>query len=245
MTIRVLVNGAFGRMGQMTVNALTQDSRFELVGQAGRTQDLVKAMQDSRAEVVVDFTHPDAVFGNTQHIIDAGAHPVIGTSGLTRDHIKTLTDLAAKKRCGGLIAPNFSLGAVLLMKHAALIAKYLPHVEIIELHHDKKVDSPSHTALRTAELMKEACPHLNQPPHLSQEIALHARGALYQHVPIHAVRLPGLLANEQVIFGQPGETLTLTHHSIDRQCFMPGVLLACEKVMSLDRLIYGLEHLLP
>jgi 4-hydroxy-tetrahydrodipicolinate reductase len=93
--------------------------------------------------------------------------------------------------------------------------------------------------------MKEACPHLNQPPHLSQEIALHARGALYQHVPIHAVRLPGLLANEQVIFGQPGETLTLTHHSIDRQCFMPGVLLACEKVMSLDRLIYGLEHLLP
>lgn len=244
MPIKILVNGAFGRMGQMTIKAITAHPGFELVGQTGREYDLAQSIKDSHAQVVVDFTHPDAVYANTNTIIDAGAHPVIGTTGLALEQIVLLQKKCASLKRGGLIAPNFSLGAVLMMRHAKEIAKYLPHVEIIEMHHDNKADCPSGTALRTAELLSESVA-TNKPATPPREtIAAGSRGANYRGIPIHAVRLPGFLAHEQVIFGNTGETLTLRHDSIDRQCFMPGVCLACEAVIKLDKLVYGLEEIL-
>ena len=244
MPIAVLINGAFGRMGQMTVKAISEHPAFKLVGQTGREYHLKKAIQDSKAQVVIDFTSPDAVYKNTLTIIETGAHPVIGTTGLTREQISALQNQALQLKLGGIIAPNFSLGAVLMVKYAKEIARYLNHVEIIEMHHDDKADSPSGTAIRSAEMMASVSNKLNQPEKPSKETIPGARGASYQGIPIHAIRLPGLLAHEQIIFGNTGETLTLRHDAIDRQCFMPGVCFACEKVLTLDKLIYGLEEIL-
>lgn len=244
MTISVLVSGAFGQMGQITTKAITAHPHLELVGQIGREYDLGKSIRDSKAEVVVDFTSPESVYENTLAIIEAGARPVIGTTGLTSPQIKDLQKRAAAKGLGGIIAPNFSLGAILMIKYAKEIVRYMPNVEIIELHHDGKADSPSGTALRSAEIISSAGIEVNPVKKSSHETIPGARGANYHGIPIHAVRLPGLLAHEQIIFGNTGETLTLRHDSIDRECFMPGVCFACEKVMQLDQLIYGLEEIL-
>ncbi len=244
MPIKVLVNGAFGRMGQMTVKTISENANFVLAGQTGREYDLKKAIYDSGAQVVVDFTHPEVVMQNTLLIIEAGARPVIGTTGLTKEQITQLQKSCAEKKLGGIIAPNFSLGGVLMMKHAKEIAKYMPHVEIIELHHDQKADSPSGTALRSAELIADAVENINPTEKSTHETVVGARGARYRNIHIHAVRLPGFLAHQQIIFGSVGETLTLRHDSIDRQCFMPGVRFACEKVMELNQLVYGLEEIL-
>lgn len=246
MSIKILVNGAFGRMGQMTVKALASQQGFEVVGQTGREYHLEKAIKDSGAQVVVDFTHPDSVFTNTNTIIEAGAHPVIGTTGLSTEQIAQLKEQCAAQQLGGLIVPNFSLGAVLMMKFAKEMVKYMPQVEIVEMHHDKKVDSPSGTAMRSAEILAEsrhsaACQQLSIN-HF--ETIAGARGATYCGIPIHAVRLPGFLSQQEIIFGDVGETLTLKHVSIDRECFMPGIRLACERVMTLNRLVYGLEEIL-
>jgi 4-hydroxy-tetrahydrodipicolinate reductase len=244
MSINILVNGAFGRMGQITVDAIADDPKLALVGQIGREYDLKKSIRDSEAQVVIDFTRPESVFENAKMIIEEGVCPVIGTSGLTLDQIQALQDLCAKQKLGGLVVPNFSLGAVLMMKYAQQIVRYMPNVEIIEMHHSNKADSPSGTAMRTADLLGKACNTINQPEKASHEIIPHARGANYQAVPIHSIRLPGLLAHQQIIFGNAGETLTLRHDSIDRKCFMPGICFACEKVITLDQLVYGLEHIL-
>ncbi|RDI48584.1 4-hydroxy-tetrahydrodipicolinate reductase [Aquicella lusitana] len=244
MSINVLVNGAFGRMGQITVKAIEEHPALTLVGQTGREYDLKKSIIDSHAEVVIDFTRPECVFENASIIIETGAHPVIGTSGLTSEQISLLSAQCEKQRLGGIIAPNFSLGAVLMMKYAKEIAKYMPHVEIIEMHHANKADSPSGTAIRSAEMLAEAAEQLNQPVKPTHETVPGARGANYRGVPIHAVRLPGFLAHQQIIFGNVGETLTLRHDSIDRQAFMPGVCFACEKVVQLNELVYGLEKIL-
>jgi 4-hydroxy-tetrahydrodipicolinate reductase len=244
MTIRVLVNGAFGRMGQITTKMITDYAEFELVGQTGREYDLKTSIQDARPDVVVDFTHPDAVYANTMIIIDAGARPVIGTSGLSKAQIDALQARCESLQLGGIIAPNFSIGAVLMMKVAAEVAKYLPHVEIIEMHHQGKADSPSATAMRSAEKIATVIgePSASIPP--TRENVPGARGALYQNIPIHSIRLPGLLAHETIVFGGIGETLSLRHDSLDRQCFMSGVRVACEKVMGLKRLVYGLDEIL-
>lgn len=245
MPINILVNGAFGRMGQITAKAIESHPGFTLVGQTGREYDLQKSIRDSKAQVVVDFTHPDSVFKNTMTIIDAGAHPVIGTTGLSLEQVRTLQKKADALKLGGIIAPNFSMGAVLLMKCAREIAKHMPNMEIIEMHHDGKADSPSGTALRTAELVAETMPGINgKMPKGGRENIPGARGATHHNIPIHAIRLPGFLAHEKVIFGSTGETLSLQHDSIDRACFMPGVCFACEKVVKLDRLVYGLEEIL-
>ncbi len=244
MSINILVNGAFGRMGQITANAIESHAGFTLVGQTGREYDLQKSIKDSNAQIVIDFTHPDSVYKNTMAIIDAGAHPVIGTTGLKPEQVRTLQEKCAELKRGGLIAPNFSLGAVLMMKYAREIAKYMHDVEIVEYHHDNKADSPSGTALRTADMLAETLPKNKKTTKKIIENIPGARGASHHGIPIHAVRLPGFLAHEQVIFGAAGETLTLRHDSIDRACFMPGVYLACEKVMHLDKLIVGLENVL-
>ncbi|MEO8401809.1 MAG: 4-hydroxy-tetrahydrodipicolinate reductase [Gammaproteobacteria bacterium] len=244
MAIRVLINGASGKMGQPAVKTISSDPDFILVGQTGRQHDLAAEIKNTKADVVVDLTNAEVVLKNLQTIIAAGAHPVIGTSGLVAKQIQVLQDQCAKLKLGGIIAPNFSLGAVLMMKHAQEIAKYFPQVEIIEMHHDGKLDSPSGTAVRTAEMLATSREVSGSSEKIYKDTIPGARGANYQDIHIHSIRLPGLVAHQQIIFGGVGETLTIRHDSIDRQCFMPGIVLACKKVQSLDRLVYGLEHVL-
>ncbi len=245
MIIRILINGAQGKMGQETVKAISEHSKdFTLVAKTGKNDDLTKAICHHKPQVVIDFTNADSVFKNTQIIIEAGVRPVIGTSGLLKNQIALLQKHCAELKLGGIIVPNFSLGAVLMMKCAKEIAHHFPIVEIIEAHHAGKLDSPSGTAIRTAELItsnRNEKPHL--PPH-TKETLPGARGANYENISIHSIRLPGIIANQEVMFGAPGETLSIKHTTLDRQCFMPGVLLACSKVMELDRLVYGLEELI-
>lgn len=243
MTISILVNGAKGRMGQTVVQAIKQDPELHVVAQTDKDDDLATAIQASKAQVVIDFTVADSAFNNINTIITCNAHPVIGTTGLLAEQIKSLQQLCQKKKLGGLIAPNFSIGAVLMMQMAELAAKYLPTAEIIELHHPGKQDSPSGTALKTAEMIANSR-NRSVAKQISRETIPGARGAIANGVHIHAVRLPGLVAHQQVIFGGEGETLTIKHDSIDRQCFMPGVLLACKRVVELKKLVYGLEYLL-
>ncbi|CAN5383957.1 4-hydroxy-tetrahydrodipicolinate reductase [soil metagenome] len=241
--ITILLNGAHGRMGQETHKALLLEPELQLVGELGRADDLATAIKNSKAQVVIDFTNPSQVFANTVTIIEAGLHPVIGTTGLTPLQIVELQELCATKKLGGIIAPNFSIGAVLMMRFAAEAAKYFSAAEIIEFHHQDKEDSPSGTAIKTADMIASA---RQQTPQLKQsrEVITGARGALHRSVPIHAVRLAGIVANQQVIFGGKGETLTIQHNTINREAFMPGVILACKKVVQLDKLVYGLEYML-
>jgi len=245
MTIRVLVNGAPGKMGQLCVKAVNDDTDLILVGQTGRANNLAAEIEKNQAQVVVDLTNAESVLKNLQTIVDAGARPVIGTSGLLKDHVEMMQKKCAELQRGGIIAPNFALGAVLMMKHAKEIAKYFSSVEIIEMHHDKKLDSPSGTAIRTAEMLAETLAATTAKNNsVTKEIISRARGANYQNIPIHAIRLPGLVAHQQIIFGSSGETLTIRHDTSDRLCFMPGIVLACKKVMNLHHLVYGLENIL-
>lgn len=243
MKISVLINGAFGKMGMITAQAISEDENFELVGQTGRGYDLAAAIIDSKAQVVIDLTNAESVYQNSKIIIEAGVHPVIGTSGLVAEQISQLEKICEQRQLGGIIAPNFSIGALLMNRFAVEAVKYLPQVEIIEYHHDKKLDSPSGTAIRSAAILAAARGDYSKMS-AHKEIVAGARGANYQEIPIHAVRLPGLLAHQDIIFGAEGETLTLRHDSIDRKCFMPGIKLACKKVIALKTLVYGLEQLL-
>jgi len=225
MSIRILINGAQGKMGQVTVQAIQQAPDLELVATLDRGHSLITRIDETHPDVAIDFTEPKAVYKNAQIMIEMGVHPVIGTSGLTLQEIENLQHLCREKSLGGIIAPNFSLGAVLMMKYAEDAARYFKDVEIIEMHHHEKKDAPSGTANKTAQMIKQAGHHAQYPP-------------------IHSVRLPGLVAHQRVILGGLGETLTIQHDSINRDCFMPGVLLACRKVMTLKGLFYGLEKLL-
>jgi 4-hydroxy-tetrahydrodipicolinate reductase len=244
MTIRVLVNGAKGRMGGQVVQAVRGDGELELAGQTDLGDDLRAQIKATRAQVVVDFTTPAAAFANATAIVDAGAHPVIGTTGFKPAEIQALQERCRERKLGGLIAPNFALGAVLMMRFAAEAARHLTHVEIIELHHDGKAEAPSGTAIKTAEMIQAARPIAPRPQVESKELAPGARGARAWTVPIHSVRLPGHVAHQEVILGGLGETLRIRHDSISRESFMPGVVLGIKKVVELKELIYGLEHLL-
>lgn len=244
MAIRVLVNGANGRMGSETVRAVEADAELELAGTADVEDSLADAIASSGAEVVVDFTVPQAAAANTEAILRAGARPVVGTTGFRGDQIAALQALAAELKLGGLIAPNFAIGAVLMMMFSEQAARYLPHVEIIELHHDKKLDAPSGTASRTAELIAAARRSSPAPAAVGEHQAPGARGADIAGIRVHSVRLPGLVAHQSVLFGGKADTLTIRHDSFDRSSFMPGVCLACRKAPELDGLLVGLEHLL-
>lgn len=243
MSIRVLVNGAKGKMGQETVKLINAEPDFILTAEADRGDNLAELIKDTQSEVVIDFTNAEVGFKNTQVIIEAGARPIIGTTGFTPKEIEELKSRCESLKRGAIIAPNFSLGAILMMKFAQEAARYLPHVEIIELHHDQKLDAPSGTAIKTAQLMQQV-KEKTQPAVKETETLAHARGALSEDIRIHSVRLPGLVAHQQVIFGGTGETLTIRHDMIHRQAAMPGVALACRKVMQLNHLVYGLEHLM-
>ncbi|KTC88058.1 MULTISPECIES: 4-hydroxy-tetrahydrodipicolinate reductase [Legionella] len=243
MQTRVIVNGAQGKMGALACATIQNHPEFKLVSALGRDDNLRQAISTTEAEIVVDLTRADCVFDNSLAIIESGAHPVIGTSGLLDEQIQVLKDKCEAQKLGGIIAPNFSIAAVLMMRFAAEAARLLPEVEIIETHHQQKLDAPSGTAMKTAEMIAKARTVPNN------ELALHelvpgARGGTHQGIKIHSIRLPGFIANQQVIFGTHGETLTITHNSIDRASFMPGVILACQRVLGLDKLYYGLENLL-
>lgn len=242
--IKVFVSGSKGRMGQEVIKAVTADSGCELVGQADMGDDLEALVKESHADVVVDFTAPEVRMTNFKAIINGGARPVMGTTGYTEEDIKELSALCDKARLCGIIAPNFTLGAILLMKFAQEAAKYLDCAELIEYHHDKKVDYPSGTAVKVAQLMQESREKFN--PGVQDKVANMegARGAETAGLHIHSVRLPGMMAHQEVIFGAQGQTLTLRHDSISRDCYMPGVMMAVKKAMENSGLIYGLEHLM-
>jgi len=240
---RVLINGSMGRMGQESIKAVSEDPELELVAQTDLGDNLSESISQSEAQVVVDFTIASSALKNTVCIIESGARPVIGTSGLLPEEIAELQALCTKHKLGGIIAPNFAIGAVLMMKYSQDAAKYFPHAEVIELHHDGKVDAPSGTAIKTANLLAES--RSSVPKKIAdKEIISGARGANAENIRVHSVRLPGLVAHQEVIFGGQSQTLTIRHDSIHRDSFMPGVCLACKKVMDLNELVYGLEHLL-
>jgi 4-hydroxy-tetrahydrodipicolinate reductase len=217
--INVAVSGAAGRMGQTVCEAVNEASDLSLTGRADPLLDTALTDVLGDADVVVDFSVPDTAAENARHCLEAGVPCVVGTSG---------ADWSGFEGVGSanlFVAPNFAIGAVLMMIFAQQAAEHMPECEIVELHHDRKIDAPSGTAARTAELLREAGANV--------------------HEPIHSVRLPGLVAHQEVIFGGAGQTLTIRHDSIDRQSFMPGVLLAVRRVGSLERSpTIGLEHLL-
>lgn len=259
--MRIGVVGAAGRMGAEVCRAVAAADDLELVAAvdtsragegvrevAGVDLDLaitsgLDALTAADCEVAVEFTGPASVGDNLVGILDREIHAVVGATGIPAADLARATTLAADGPANAVIAPNFAIGAVLLLRFAAEAARHLPHVEVIEMHHDGKVDAPSGTALRTAELIHEARPHAPAVP-LGDDDHPGARGAEHEQVRIHSVRLPGLVAHQEVIFGGPGQTLTLRHDSLDRTSFMPGVLLACRRVPTLDGLIVGLDHLL-
>jgi 4-hydroxy-tetrahydrodipicolinate reductase len=244
--IRVAVLGAQGRMGAEVCRAVEAAAGLELVAAV----DVGFAPEDvtgSGATVAVDFTHPDAVLGNLRFCIDNGINAVVGTTGFTDERLDQVREwLADKPEVGVVIAPNFGIAAVLMMRFAAIAAPYFESVEIVELHHPKKVDAPSGTATRTAQLIAEARAKAGVPvsPDATSTGLEGARGAEVGGVHIHAVRLAGLVAHQEVLFGGDAETLTLRHDSLDRTSFMPGVLLAVRAVSDRSGLTVGLDPLL-
>ena len=252
--IKVLVNGALGRMGRTVVAAVNADSELELVGVvdafdgeiAGLTVEtsLDAALKKFSPDVMVDFTRPDVVFQNVMTALANRVSPVVGTTGLNDEQKDLIQTAAEQLDTPAFIAPNFALGAVLMMLLARKAAKYMPDVEIIELHHDKKLDAPSGTAELTAKMISEVRqPHKQGNPDEVERLP-HVRGADVDGIRIHSVRLPGYVAHQEVIFGGLGQTLTIRHDSMGRESFMPGVVLACKKVRSLKGLTIGLDKIL-
>lgn len=261
--ITVLVNGACGRMGQAVLKAVLDDTELELVGavdikggadvgellglaKTGVTVEtnLAAALERIKPQVMVDFTRPDVVFKNVVTAIEHHVSPVVGTTGLSDEQKAEIKKLAESHNAPAFIAPNFAIGAVLMMIMAKQAAKYMPDVEIIELHHDNKLDAPSGTAVQTAAMIAEVRKsHKQGHPEEKEKIA-GARGAEYDGMHIHSVRLPGYVAHQEVIFGGLGQTLTIRHDSMNRESFMPGVVLAAKKVTTLKGLTVGLDKLL-
>lgn len=269
--IPVVVNGAGGKMGREVIKAVSQAEDMTLIGAIDRNPNflgedagevagcgpieipimndlqatLVLATQEQVQGVMVDFTHPNSVYDNVRSAIAYGVRPVVGTTGLSVEQIEDLADFAEKASTGCLIIPNFSLGMVLLQQAAIQASQYFDHVEIIELHHNQKADAPSGTAIQTAQKLAELGKNYNPAIVQETEKLSGARGSVADEgIRIHSVRLPGLIAHQEVIFGAAGQIYTLRHDTTDRSSFMPGVLLAIRKVTQLKSLIYGLEKIL-
>jgi len=264
LTIGVI--GALGKMGSEAVKTVFKEPQLELVGAVtprpptctvnthfGFTEnktvhfsaDVKEMLQAARPAICVELTNPEVVFENVMSIVAAGSRPIIGTTGLTDAQRNTIDRALREKGLGGMLIPNFAIGAILMMKFAQEASKYLEHAEIIELHHNKKADAPSGTALKTAALMAETREKFGLSNAPEKETLQGARGGeSAAGIKIHSVRLPGLVAHQEVIFGGTGQTLTIRHDSIDRTSFMPGVVLAIKKVSQLHGLVYGLEQVL-
>ncbi len=274
-TIPVLVSGALGRMGSEVVNSVLNSSDCELVAAIDTNKknngenisqllnlkksevivsndlegSLCSISQDYRNQeikpVLVDFTHPESVYENTRSAIAYGISPVVGTTGLTPSQINDLAIFAQKANIGCAIIPNFSVGMVLLQQAASVAAKFYDNIELIEMHHNQKADSPSGTCIKTAEMIEEYPKKYNQNLVKETESLKGVRGGVRDSgLNIHSIRLPGLLAHQVVIMGSPGETYTIKHDTIDRKAYMPGVLQAIRKIGKFDSLIYGLEKLI-
>lgn len=264
MTIKVAVNGALGNMGKTVVRAVSGDPDLKLVAaidikgdgsdigthvglgelNVPVQKDLAAALSQTRPDVLVDFTTPFAVMQNLETAFAHKVRPVVGTTGITEADLETIRQWSRQYNTSALIAPNFAIGAVLMMLFAARAARYLPQVEIIELHHDQKIDAPSGTAIKTAEMILKARTESKKRDVEELEKMPGARGGNLEDIHIHSVRLPGLVAHQEVIFGGIGQTLTIRHDSIDRTSFMPGVLLGIKEVMKREGVIYGLENIL-
>ncbi|CAB4568546.1 MAG: 4-hydroxy-tetrahydrodipicolinate reductase [Actinobacteria bacterium] len=241
--IKVGVLGANGRMGSEVVKAVSSAQGLDLVATLDVGDSLEKFVT-SGAEVVVDFTTPDAVMGNLEFLVKAGINAVVGTTGFDEKRIEKIQSLLKHHpTVGVLIAPNFAIGAVLMMEFAEKAARYFESAEIIELHHPDKVDAPSGTAARTAQLMSQSrkSAGLSKMPDATTTSIDGARGAIVGDIPVHSVRARGLVAHQEVIFGGLGETLTIRHDSLDRAGFMPGVILGVRKIVENPGLIHGLE----
>ena len=252
--IRVAVLGVAGRMGRTVAAAVAAAPDMEVVAgvdlvesEAGTPYfpEAAAAIQATRPEVAVDFSVANAAAANALVALEAGVSPVIGTTGMSAAQIEAIEQRAQAAGVGAFIAPNFAIGAVLMMEMARLAAPHLDHVEIIELHHDRKIDAPSGTAARSAALILDARDGRPAADTSTETFTLEGvRGGVVGGVRIHSVRLPGLVAHQEIIFGGPGQTLTIRHDSTSRESFMPGVLLAVRKVRELPGLLIGLEHLL-
>ncbi len=243
--IKVAVLGSRGRMGSEVVKAVTEASDLELVA-ALDLGDSLDTLVSKGAQVVVDFTTPDSVMANLEFLIKNNINAVVGTTGFDDARIAKIKSLLSSSKSGVLIAPNFAIGAVLMMEFATKAAKYFESAEIIELHHPNKVDAPSGTAARTAELMSAARKEagLSAGPDATTTSLDGARGANVGQIPVHSVRLRGLVAHQEVLLGGIGETLTIRYDSIDRVGFMPGVLLGVRQVVNHPGLTFGLENFL-
>ncbi|MEM9149937.1 MAG: 4-hydroxy-tetrahydrodipicolinate reductase [Cyanobacteria bacterium P01_F01_bin.3] len=272
--IPVVVNGALGKMGRAIVKAVSEADDMTLVGAIDRNPKLMgqdigevigtgplevpvlndleatlvmaqnEAPQGSSA-VMVDVTHPDSVYDSVRAALAYGVRPVVGTTGMSNEQIQDLAEFADKASTGCLLIPNFSIGMVLLQQAALQAAEYFDHVEIIELHHNQKADAPSGTAVKTAQMLSELKKTYNPPEVEETEKMAGARGSQTEDgVRIHSVRLPGLIAHQEVIFGAAGQSYTLRHDTSDRVCYMPGVLLSIRRVLPLKSLVYGLDKIL-
>lgn len=255
--IKVGVSGACGKMGQAVINAVMQENDLELVaaidvmnigeqtGDVTIEGSLESALKNKQIDVIVDFTNPDLVYDHTKLILENGVRPVIGTTGLSEAQLNELKKLSQNKGVGCLIAPNFAVGGVLMMMFAQKASRYFGNAEIIELHHNKKKDAPSGTAIKTAQLMTEERAKFGQDNCAEVELIKGSRGGVTESdIHIHSVRLPGFVAHQEVIFGAPGQALTIRHDSFDRISFMPGVVLSIRHIMKNDEFVYGLENIL-
>lgn len=259
--IKVLVSGALGRMGTEICKAVDDAEGMELVGgvdpfatddttvgshDAPAYADLAPALEVLEPDVVIDFTRPDVAEQNVRCALERGVNVVLGTTGLSEERLQTIYDESATGDAALFHAPNFTTGAVLMMLFSQAAAKYFPDIEVIELHHDGKKDAPSGTAIRTARLIAAAKREASMAPGSETELEGFegARGALVEGVPVHSVRTSGYVAHQEVIFGSPGQTLTIRHDSIDRASYMPGIIMATRAVVDMDGVVVGLEKLM-
>jgi 4-hydroxy-tetrahydrodipicolinate reductase len=258
--IKVLVHGAAGRVGQEVVKAVGQEAGMKVAGAvdikattkqvtlpdgttAPFSDNLGEMLDACRPDVVVDFTIAKASMPAVRTVAAKGVNLVIGTTGFTADELKEMEKLAKTNKIGIVAAPNFALGAVLMIHLAQIAGKYMDHAEIIELHHDRKLDAPSGTSRLTAQAMAASRGKPFSPPAVAGEESA-SRGKQIDSVKIHSIRLPGLLAHQEVVFGAAGQTLSIRHDSINRECFMPGVIIAIKEAVKRPGFIYGLDKLL-
>ncbi|TMW73575.1 4-hydroxy-tetrahydrodipicolinate reductase [Alteribacter natronophilus] len=261
---RIVIAGPRGNMGKEAVLMVLETDHFELAGVIDRKHDgmtlgqiegmpnesipvfddPVRCFEAVKPDVLVDLTNPETGKVHMKLALENDVRPVIGTTGFTEEDVEEMSGLAESKNLGAIIAPNFAIGAILMMKFSQMAARYMPDVEIVEQHHDRKLDAPSGTAVKTAQLISEVREAKKQGHPDEEETIQGARGADVDGMHIHSLRLPGLVAHQEVIFGGEGQTLKIRHDSMNRRSFMPGVRLACEEVMKIGVLVYGLEHII-
>lgn len=261
--INIVVAGPRGRMGQEAVKLVNDTPNFQLVAVIDRKNDgmmlseiagysnnvpiysdIDQCLSEVEADVLIDLTIPETGYRHAKTALQHRVRPVVGTTGFTKEQLEELTQICEENSIGCIIAPNFAVGAILMMKFSQMAAKYFKDIEIIEMHHDQKLDAPSGTAIKTAEMIRDHRETKRQG-HLDEvETIQGARGADFEGMKIHSVRLPGLVAHQQVLMGADGQSLTIRHDSYNRASFMSGVKLSVDTVMSLETLVYGLEHII-